>query len=175
MRDKILIGFYVLVFLFGAFFMIQTCETTKPTPTVNHIKVSEVKTKPLRDSICIYKHLVDSLKSVKRGVKLVPYSVLVKDTIYLDSACNIVARGLLNQIAKRDTIIKSDSVIILGQDKQISLLKQIDTINTNIIKGCQVEKDSIKTVSDKKILKAENKTKKVGVIATILVIFALLL
>lgn len=175
MRDKILIGFYVLWASFLGAIIFKTCETTKPTPTVNHIKVAEVKTNPLRDSIGIYKHLVDSLKSVKRGVKLVPYSVLVKDTVYLDSACNVVARGLLNQIAKRDTIIKSDSVIIFGQDKQISLLKQIDTINTNIIKDCQIEKDSIKTVSDKKILKAENKTKKVGVIATILIIFALLL
>ena len=60
-------------------------EPKQQQPTKNYIEIAKVKTDPLRDSINIYKYLVDSLKKAKRGVKIVPYSVLIKDTVYLDT------------------------------------------------------------------------------------------
>jgi hypothetical protein len=176
-QSKWIIALLLLLVLVEPFIISLVNKSKKQIekPLINYIEVSKAKTEPLRDSIKVYKVLVDSLKKAKRGIKIVPYSVLVKDTVYLDSACNIVANRLLNQIAKRDSIHKIDSSIITRQDKEIQVHQKIDSVNTFIIKDCQSDRDSIKTESDKRILKAENKVIKVGLIGAILLIFAWLL
>jgi hypothetical protein len=178
-RNKWFIALFLLFLIaLAEAFLTTDLPTPAEKPLINHVKEIERKTSLLRDSIVKYKSEVKSLEKAKKRVKIVPFSVLVKDTIGLDSNCNNVAKRLLNEIVKRDSIIKIDSLLQISQAKQISRYEKIDSFAVKTIEVVQLERDSIKQSSDKRIKKAERKSKMicvgVGILGVIVIFLGLL-
>jgi hypothetical protein len=169
-------------------FVVIKCESPKPMPyiykkdcKVDSILInSSIKNKRVLDSLYI---INDSLVRVKGKVKLVPYKVLEKQVIVdnKDSCKEYEANRivLLENIAKRDTIIAADSIQIENLKKVINTLQVSDSTKSsllNIVKKELEESNSLVFKKEGEIIKLKKDGTKVLIISDIIsFIFGLVL
>lgn len=122
MRDKILIGFYVLVALFLCFMIYQSCEKQEK------VKI-KYKEKIIRDSIYETDTVIKNIVKERIKIKLkldtlnkiiyVPREVIVKDSVLCDSLYSLA------MVQKK--MISNDSNLIAKQGLQINNYQKLDT------------------------------------------------
>ena len=165
-------------------FIVYKCDDKKPeviiktktTCLVDSILIdNSIRTKKELDSLYL---INDSLVSLKKKVQYVPYKVLVEKK-FADTSKNCEEyiaerRKLLDNIAKRDTIIWVDSMEISNLKLAIKALNVSDSTKSsllNILKKELINSESLVFKKEGEIETLKKSQKKWGIISNVLSFF----